>query len=92
MACLPADLAALVWLQALDEVLPSVAAEKVAAGGFWVLRPDSGDPTDAVLAALRAADHTFGSDINAKGFKVCGLLIPQDGHVGAAQAPGLQGI
>lgn len=28
--------------QALNEVVPSVAAEKVAAGGFWVLRPDSG--------------------------------------------------
>ena len=47
-------------LQALAEVLPAVRAEKVAAGGFWVLRPDSGDPTDAVLAGLRAADATFG--------------------------------
>lgn len=28
--------------QALDEVLPAVAAELTAAGGFWVLRPDSG--------------------------------------------------
>ena len=41
-------------------MLPAVRAEKVAAGGFWVLRPDSGDPTDAVLAALIAADRTFG--------------------------------
>ncbi|GAB4816246.1 hypothetical protein N2152v2_003292 [Parachlorella kessleri] len=56
--------------KALSKVLPAVRAEKVAAGGFWVLRPDSGDPTDAVLAALIAADRTFGSDINSKGFKV----------------------
>ncbi|KAI7836200.1 hypothetical protein COHA_009926 [Chlorella ohadii] len=55
---------------ALNEVVPSVAAEKVAAGGFWVLRPDSGDPTEAVLAALRAAERAFGADVNGKGFKV----------------------
>jgi hypothetical protein len=30
-------------------VLPSIAAEKVAAGGFMVLRPDSGDPVEVVL-------------------------------------------
>lgn len=47
-------------LQALAEVLPAVRAEKMAAGGFWVLRPDSGDPIDAVVAGLRAADKTFG--------------------------------
>eukprot|EP00887_Chlorella_sp_A99_P003184 scaffold9.g3184.t1 len=58
------------YTRALAEVVPSVAAEKVAAGGFWVLRPDSGDPVDAVLAALKAVDATFGSDVNAKGFKV----------------------
>lgn len=58
------------YQRALDEVVPSVAAEKVAKGGFWVLRPDSGDPVDAVLAGLLAADKTFGSDINTKGYKV----------------------
>lgn len=47
-------------MQALSEVLPAVRAEKVAAGGFWVLRPDSGDPVEAVLAALVAADKVFG--------------------------------
>jgi hypothetical protein len=26
-----------------------VASKKVEAGGFWVLRPDSGDPVDVVL-------------------------------------------
>lgn len=46
--------------KALREVVPAVAAEKVAAGGFWVLRPDSGVPEDAVLAALVAAEKSFG--------------------------------
>jgi len=36
-------------MQALDEVLPSVAVEKVGKGGYMVLRPDSGDPVEAVL-------------------------------------------
>ena len=35
-----------------------------------VLRPDSGDPVEAVLAALRAAEQVFGVDTNAKGYKV----------------------
>lgn len=39
-------------------------------GGLWVLRPDSGDPTEAILEALRAADKAFGSTVNKKGFKV----------------------
>jgi nicotinamide phosphoribosyltransferase len=55
--------------RALREVVPAVAAEHVAAGGFWVLRPDSGDPVDAVLAGLRAAEAAFGAETNAKGFR-----------------------
>lgn len=31
------------------QVVPVVAQKKVEAGGFWVLRPDSGDPVDVVL-------------------------------------------
>lgn len=54
---------------ALDKVLPAVAAEKVKKGGFMVLRPDSGDAVEAVLAGLRAADKCFGSETNAKGYK-----------------------
>lgn len=69
--------------RALAEVIPAVAAEQVEAGGFWVLRPDSGDPTDAVVAALEAADRAFGSDINAKGFRV-----PRG--VGVIQGDGIQ--
>ena len=30
----------------------------------------AGDPTDAVLAGLVAAEAAFGADTNAKGFKV----------------------
>ena len=35
-----------------------------------VLRPDSGDPVEAVLAALKAAEKVFGADVNTKGYKV----------------------
>jgi nicotinamide phosphoribosyltransferase len=56
--------------QALSEVLPAVAEKKVGAGGFMVLRPDSGDPVEAVLMALRAGEAVFGVTVNAKGFKV----------------------
>ncbi|KAI3429358.1 hypothetical protein D9Q98_005453 [Chlorella vulgaris] len=65
------------YQRALDEVVPAVAAQKNAKGGFWVLRPDSGDPTEAVLAGVQGADAAFGSDVNAKGFKVlrgCGVI------------------
>ncbi|KAF8064566.1 hypothetical protein HT031_003366 [Scenedesmus sp. PABB004] len=55
---------------ALREVVPVVAEAKLAAGGFWVLRPDSGDPVDAVLQGLAALEAVFGADVNAKGFKV----------------------
>ena len=44
-------------LQALSRVLPVVAERKLAAGGFMILRPDSGDPVQAVLMALRCCFH-----------------------------------
>ncbi|KAI8870877.1 nicotinamide phosphoribosyltransferase [Ramicandelaber brevisporus] len=65
------------YANALNEVLPSIAAEKVAKGGFMVLRPDSGDPVETVMMALRAADKVFGHTVNSKGFKVlngCGVI------------------
>lgn len=65
------------YAKALSEVLPSVAAKKKAKGGYLVLRPDSGDPTEAVLMALEAAEKVFGSVVNSKGFKVipgCGVI------------------
>ena len=63
------------FAQALSEVLPSVAEKKVGKGGFMVLRPDSGDPVEAVLAALKAAEKVFGVDVNAKGYKVAPLML-----------------
>ena len=50
-------------------MLPAVAEKKIAAGGYMVLRPDSGDPVEKVLMGLEAAEKVFGVDINAKGFK-----------------------
>ena len=65
------------YIQALGKVLPAVAQHKLDRGGFMILRPDSGDPTEAVLAALHAAEEVFGVDVNSKGFKVprgCGVI------------------
>jgi len=58
------------YTNALDKVIPSVYAKKLAKGGFMVLRPDSGDPIEVVLQGLRAAEKTAGSSTNTKGFKV----------------------
>lgn len=55
---------------ALRDVLPSIADEKCKKGGLMVLRPDSGVPVDVVLMALRAAEKTFGTRINKKGYKI----------------------
>ena len=46
-----------------------MAQKKVAAGGYMVLRPDSGDPVEVVLAGLEAGEKVFGVDVNAKGYK-----------------------
>ena len=65
------------YAAALSELLPSVAQEQVAQGGYMVLRPDSGDPVECVLMALRAGEKVFGCKTNAKGFKViqgCGVI------------------
>lgn len=57
-------------MQALSEVLPTVAQQKIDKGGMLVLRPDSGDPVEAVIMALEAAEKVFGVDVNSKGFKI----------------------
>lgn len=44
--------------------------EVIASGATVVIRPDSGDPTTIVLRTVQALDAAFGSDANAKGFKV----------------------
>lgn len=58
------------YRRALEEVLPTVVKEKESAGGYLVLRPDSGDPVEAVLMGLRAAERAFGAETNKKGYKV----------------------
>ncbi|MFT7776529.1 MAG: nicotinate phosphoribosyltransferase [Roseateles sp.] len=44
--------------------------EVIASGATVVIRPDSGDPVTIVLRTVRALDAAFGSDVNAKGYKV----------------------
>lgn len=55
------------YATALERVLPSVATLKGEKGGFLVLRPDSGDPVQVVLMALRCrlsfANHFTGLGI-----------------------------
>lgn len=41
------------YAQALSRLLPVIASKKLEKGGFLVLRPDSGDPIETVLMALR---------------------------------------
>ena len=43
------------YTEALESVLPSIASLELAKGGFMVLRPDSGEPVEVVLQALRFA-------------------------------------
>lgn len=65
------------YANALDNLLPAVKDSVIAKGGFMVLRPDSGDPVECVLMALRAAEKHFGSDTNKKGFRTprgCSVL------------------
>ncbi len=56
--------------RALMEDLPIVAKRAIEKGGMMVLRPDSGDPIEMTLLALRSADSAFGHCLNLKGFKV----------------------
>jgi nicotinamide phosphoribosyltransferase len=66
------------YTNALDSILPALHAEKVAraqkddkdGSSVWVLRPDSGDPTQVILQALEAADKVAGHTVNSKGYKV----------------------
>jgi len=39
-------------------------------GAIVVIRPDSGDPTTMVLNTIKALDASFGSSVNAKGYRV----------------------
>lgn len=44
--------------------------EVIDSGAVVIIRPDSGDPATVVLDVLRRADEAFGSEVNAKGYKV----------------------
>ncbi|KAI9346967.1 nicotinate phosphoribosyltransferase family-domain-containing protein [Obelidium mucronatum] len=71
------------YTNALENVLPAVASQKVGKGGFLVLRPDSGDPVEVVLEGLRAADSVFGHTVNKKGYKVInGASVIQGDGIG----------
>jgi nicotinamide phosphoribosyltransferase len=39
-------------------------------GATVVIRPDSGEPTAIVLKTVQSLDESYGSDVNAKGYKV----------------------
>lgn len=54
----------------LDNVVGTVASVVQSKGGFHVVRPDSGDPVECVLQALRALEVAYGVDVNSKGYKV----------------------
>mmetsp|Transcript_12174 Transcript_12174/g.19097 ORF Transcript_12174/g.19097 Transcript_12174/m.19097 type:complete len:231 (-) Transcript_12174:1945-2637(-) len=54
----------------LVQVLPKVADLHKANGGTIILRPDSGDPVEQVVKALKAAEKTFGAAKNGKGYKM----------------------
>lgn len=62
------------YSEALRTVLPQakILLEKKnkSGNGFMIIRPDSGDPVEAVLEGLQALDKVFGSTVNKKGFKV----------------------
>ncbi|CAG8564465.1 6075_t:CDS:10 [Acaulospora morrowiae] len=58
------------YVNALENILPSIASQKLEKGGFMILRPDSGDPVEVIMMALRAAEKVFGIDVNKKGYKI----------------------
>lgn len=70
------------YTHALTVVLPAVKAAHIQKGGTMILRPDSGNPVDCVLEALRAGEACFGAAVNSKGYKV----IP---HMGVIQGDGI---
>jgi nicotinamide phosphoribosyltransferase len=58
------------YANALNNVLPAISKGKTDAGGWMVVRPDSGDPVEAVMMGLEACAKVFGTVQNSKGYKV----------------------
>jgi len=55
---------------ALEKILPAIVKQKTEKGGFMVIRPDSGEPSEVVLQALKAAEKICEVKINEHGKKV----------------------
>jgi nicotinamide phosphoribosyltransferase len=59
------------FYNAVDNIWGNELRQKVIdSGGTLVIRPDSGDPRDMVIYALRSLEKTFGSTVNEKGYRV----------------------
>lgn len=54
----------------LTKVLPKIKDAKLERGGFMTMRPDSGDPCEAVLLGLQKGEKVWGADTNEKGYKM----------------------
>lgn len=54
----------------VNDVVPQIVDEAREKGIVFVLRPDSGDPVEAVLTGLRGLANAFGYTTNSKGYKV----------------------
>ncbi|XP_050722637.1 nicotinamide phosphoribosyltransferase-like [Eriocheir sinensis] len=62
--------------------LKDLVLERGARGGCVYLRPDSGDPKEVVLKSLEILGKAFGTETNAKGYKMlppCVKVIQADG-------------
>lgn len=58
------------YANALNNILPAIAEGKTKKGGWMVVRPDSGDPVEAVVMGVEACGKVFGTVTNKKGYKV----------------------
>ena len=54
----------------LNKILPVVAPMAKAKNLYFVVRPDSGNPVQSVVDALRACEKVFGCTVNSKGYKL----------------------
>jgi nicotinamide phosphoribosyltransferase len=54
----------------VHNIVPKIAAKAKSKKIMFVLRPDSGDPVDAVITGLDGLSQSFGWTNNSKGFKV----------------------
>lgn len=67
-------------------IVPDFVDQIKAKGIHFVLRPDSGDPVEAVLEGLRAMDAAFGSSMNDYGYLVInGAGVIQGDGIDAAK-------